>query len=75
MNESEDEMLKDLPEAVLQDLNAFIKAKENHDSCRDCYWGELYGTLNSFQVAGLLSKEKANYIREKYLEMEVNPNQ
>lgn len=34
----EDHALKGLPKAVLQDLNAFLIAKESHDSCLDCYW-------------------------------------
>ena len=72
---TEDDALKGLPKAVLQDLNAFLKAKETHDSCLDCYWCELYGTINSFQVADLITLEQANYLRETYLEMEVNPNQ
>lgn len=60
-----------LPPAVTEDINNYLEAKKRHDSCLDCYWCELYGTINSFQVAELITKEQADYLRQKYLNMEV----
>lgn len=60
-----------LPDGIVRDINAFLKAQETHDSCLDCYWCELYGTINSFYVADLITKEQADYLRKKYLKMEV----
>ena len=60
-----------LPRGVQKDIDDFLGAEKTHDSCLDCYWCELYGTINSFQVAELITKEQADYLRRKYLKMEV----
>lgn len=60
-----------LPKGVTEDINNYLEAKRTNDSCLDCYWCELYGTINSFQVAELITKEQADYLREKYLGMEI----
>lgn len=61
----------ELPRDVQKDIDNYLEAKRTNDSCLDCYWCELYGTINSYQVADLITKEQANYLREKYLEMEI----
>ena len=60
-----------LPQGVQKDIDNYLKAKRTNDSCLDCYWCELYGTINSYQVADLITKEQADYLREKYLGMEM----
>ena len=60
-----------LPVEVVKDINAYLEAEKTNDWSKDCYWCELYGTINSFQVAELITKEQANYLRKKYLHMEV----
>ena len=61
----------DLPKAIVEDINAYLKAVETNDLSKDCYWCELYGTINSFQVADLITKEQADYLRKKYLHIDV----
>ena len=33
----------------------------------DCLWGELYGSINSAQWDNVITKEQADYLRDKYL--------
>ena len=61
-----------LPKGVTTDIQNYLEAERIHDSCLDCYWCELYGTINSFQVADLITKEQADYLRKKYLHMDVD---
>lgn len=62
----------ELPRGVQKDIDNYLEAKRTNDSYLDCYWCELYGTINSYQVADLITKEQADYLREKYLGMEMS---
>lgn len=62
-----------LPKGVQEDINNYLEAERTHDSCLDCYWCELYGTINSFQIADLITKEQADCLRVKYLHMDMTP--
>ena len=34
----------------------------------DCYWGELYGSINLAEISeGVITPEHADYLRKKYL--------
>lgn len=33
----------------------------------DCLWGELYGSINACQWGDEITKEHADYLRNKYL--------
>ena len=50
------------------DLKEFKKAIETHSSLIDCWWGELYGSINMAEISdGLITHEQAEYLRRKYL--------
>lgn len=57
-----------LPEYLQTDLDNFKAALENGSSLLDCYWGELYGSINDAEIGtGVISSEHADYLRKKYL--------
>jgi len=58
-----------LPEYLKKDLEVFQKGKKAKSSLLDCYWGELYGSINSALYDCEISDEQAKYLREKYLEI------
>ncbi|MBP2629448.1 MAG: hypothetical protein H6Q70_76 [Firmicutes bacterium] len=58
---------KNLPAYLQHDLDALKKGIEEDSSLCDCYWAELYGSINSAEVDLLISKEQATYLRKKYL--------
>ena len=45
-----------LPKGVTEDINNYLEAKRTNDSCLDCYWCELYGTINSVNCKLNLNK-------------------
>ena len=57
-----------LPAYLQQDLNAYKKAVREKAPLIDCYWGELYGSINMAEISdGLITPEHADYLRQKYL--------
>lgn len=56
-----------LPEAIYSAISEYTEGERANSSVLDCLWGELYGTINSYQHAGVISKCQADYLREKYL--------
>ncbi len=54
-----------LPKYLEEDLN-MVKGHTWKDSLFDCYLGELYGSINSAYTDDLISKECADYLRDKY---------
>lgn len=59
---------QNLPEYLQNDLDAYKKAFEEKSSLLDCYWGELYGSINIAQINdGAITPEHADYLRKKYL--------
>lgn len=59
-----------LPEYLKKDLKVFQKGKKAKSSLLDCYWGELYGSINAALYDCEISDEQAKYLREKYLGIE-----
>ena len=55
-----------LPGYLQHDLDAMKEGKYPYD----CLWCELYGSINSAFVDGVISEDHAWYLREKYLDME-----
>ena len=44
------------------------KDLKNKSPLLDCPWGELYGSINIAEINdGIITKEHADYLREKYL--------
>jgi len=57
-----------LPSYLQHDLDAFKEAVLKKSSLLDCYWGELYGSINMAEVNdGIITPEHADYLRQKFL--------
>lgn len=59
-----------LPLCIQHDIKALVdyqNSDENPKMRLDLYWCELYGSINSSQHGNEISKEVADYLREKYL--------
>ena len=57
-----------LPEYLQHDLDAYKDAISKNSTLIDCYWGELYGSINMAEISdGLITPEHADYLRQKYL--------
>lgn len=57
-----------LPEYLQYDLDAYKEALRNNSRLLDCFWGELYGSINMAEISdGLITPEHADYLRKKYL--------
>ncbi len=57
-----------LPAYLQKDLDAYKNALLENSSLMDCYWGELYGSINMAEINdGLITPEHADYLRQKYL--------
>ncbi|MDL0088768.1 hypothetical protein [Campylobacter gastrosuis] len=65
MNEIVD--LKTLPIDLQERIRDLLKCKENDNKDIDIYWSELYGSINSSQHGREITKEVADYLRDKYL--------
>lgn len=69
---SEQEILelkeKSLPKFLLHDIEE-IKKYKNDKNCTffDCLKDELYGSINAAQIDGIITKDFADYLRNKYL--------
>lgn len=60
-----------LPIYLQKDIKALVEGERNNSSLLDCLWCEVYGSINSAQHDREISIEVANYLREKYLGLEV----
>lgn len=58
---------KGLPESLQHSLDEYIQGEKEQVTHMDCLWGELYGSINACQWGGRITKEQADYLREKYL--------
>lgn len=58
---------KDLPASLDKALREYVQGEKDHVSYLDCLWGELYGAINSNQWSNAITKEQADYLRDKYL--------
>ena len=58
---------ENLPEFLLEDIK-FIKNKKNKNNpLYDCYLDETNSSINVCEIENLISKEQADYLRNKYL--------
>lgn len=60
-----------LPPYLQHDINALIEGKKKQVLYLDCLFDEVYGSINSAYYDGCITKEQADYLRQKYLGMEV----
>lgn len=58
---------KGLPESLQHSLDEYIQGEKEQVTHMDCLWGELYGSINACQWGGRITKEQADYLRDKYL--------
>ena len=56
-----------LPVYLRKDIEAYVKGVEEKSSLLDCFWGELYGSINSALYSYEISNEQARFLRKKYL--------
>ena len=57
-----------LPGYLQHDLDMYKEGLKTHSNLLDCYWGELYGSINSAEIDdGAITAEHANYLRNKFL--------
>ena len=56
-----------LPIYLKEDIEQYKKGYKEKDYLLDCYWCEPYGSINSAQHDNQITKELADYLREKYL--------
>ena len=57
-----------LPDYLQHDLDTYKEGLKSHSPLLDCYWGELYGSINMAEISdGLITPEHADYLRQKFL--------
>jgi len=56
-----------LPEYLQKDLNAFKNGLSNNSTLLDCFWCELYSSINVAEIADEITEEHATYLRQTYL--------
>lgn len=57
-----------LPAYLQHDLDMYKEALAKKSLLLDCYWGELYGSINMAEISdGTITSEHADYLHQKYL--------
>lgn len=57
-----------LPGYLSKSIEDFLEGWKNDSSLLDCLWMDLYSSINIAQIDdGILSKEEADFLRNKYL--------
>ncbi len=57
-----------LPGYLQNDLDQYKNGLKNGSSLMDCYWGELYSSINIAEINdNVITHEHAEYLRDKYL--------
>lgn len=52
-----------LPEYLQHDLDAYKNGLKEHSDLLDCFWGELYGSINAAEIDdGAITKEHADFL-------------
>ena len=60
------------PEFLEYSLKMYKKNRNRDCSLIDCYYCELQSSINSAEVENLISSDHANYLRKKYLGIDLN---
>lgn len=55
-----------IPTQLKESIDRVVHGRESEDSLIDCYEEDLYSWLNIFYLDGVITKEQADYIRDKY---------
>lgn len=56
-----------LPVYIKESISNYVEAVKNKELIANEWWCDLYGAINSAQHGFEISKEVADYLREKYL--------
>lgn len=56
-----------LPDFLRRSIGSFCQGELEQASYLDCLYDDLYGSINSAQWGGEITKEQADYLRKKYL--------
>lgn len=56
-----------LPAYLKSDIDALLQGEQENSTLLDCLWGEVYGSINSAFWEQEITKEQAEYLRDKYL--------
>lgn len=56
-----------VPEFLKEDIILVKKGRRKNDILLDCYLDELNSSINVSEVESLISKEQADYLRNKFL--------
>ena len=58
----------ELPSYLVHDIDAYIQGLKENSSLLDCYYDELYGSINiAYCSDNCITYEQAVYLRQKYL--------
>ena len=57
----------DLPADLQKAIDDYLEGIRAQVTCLDCLADELYGSINASQWGREISKEQADYLRQKYL--------
>ncbi|MDR1536903.1 MAG: hypothetical protein LBU32_02710 [Clostridiales bacterium] len=58
-----------LPEHLRIAITDYENGIKEKSTLLDCYWGELYGSINSAMWNNQITREEASLLREQYLGM------
>ena len=56
-----------LPDFLENDINEYVKAFNSDSLNWDCWWGEVYGSINLAQSRWIITEEQADMLRNHYL--------
>lgn len=56
-----------LPEFLQKSIRDLVQGEQERVSYLDCLYDDLYGSVNAAQWGGIITKEQACQLREKYL--------
>ena len=59
-----------LPGFLQKSIDDCLRGEREQVDYLDCLYDDLYGSINSAQWGGDITREQADYLREKYLHME-----
>ena len=57
----------ELPDFLENDIKEYVKAFNSDSLSWDCWWGEVYGSINMAQSGNIITDEQADMLRNHYL--------
>ena len=60
----------ELPAFLQKSIDDCLRGEREKVDYMDCLYDDLYGSINSAQWGGDITREQADYLRQKYLHME-----